>query len=105
MFHTDRELSLLLFAVIGGLLGWSVLYGLPVIIYRLIKKRPIIPKGKKEKLQSPRILYAGIASFGGMAIFTFMNGLKYFALVFVFFSCIYALGLIAYRRGWRGSGQ
>jgi hypothetical protein len=97
----DKELFFLFFAVIGGLLG-GMLFNLPVIVYRLIKKQPIIPKGKKEKLQSPRILYAGVALFGGMAVFSFMNGLRYFALAFVLFSCAYDIGLIAYRRGWRG---
>ena len=74
MFHPDSELSLLLFVLIGGLLGWLV-YALPVIVYRVIKKRPIIPKGKKEKLLSPQIFYVGVAFFGGMAVFAFMSGL------------------------------
>ena len=48
------------------------------------------------------ILYTGIAVFGGFALLSFSNGRPYFGAIFVLFVLAYIIGLVAYKRGWRG---
>lgn len=78
----------------------SVIIVLPVIFWRIIRKKPIIPKG--EKIESPNIFYIGIAVFGGFGILAFITGMPYHGIVILIFMCAYLAGLYAYKKGWRG---
>lgn len=94
-----EELFRLLAIVIFSIL-FSLCIIVPIILWRLIKKKPVIPKGKK--LQSPFILYFGIVLFGGFASASFIIGMPYFGSAFMIFMSAYVIGLIAYSKGWRG---
>jgi hypothetical protein len=95
----NQEL-ILVFKAIGFGLAGGIIFSLPFVIWRLIRKQPIIPRG--NKLKSPMILYTGIAVFGGFALLSFSNGRPYFGAIFVLFVLAYIIGLVAYKRGWRG---
>jgi len=78
----------------------SIIYVTPVIIWRLVRRKPIIHKA--EKLKSPNIFFIGVALFGGFGLFSFIYGMPYFGTAFFVFMIAYVIGLIAYRKGWRG---
>ena len=93
-----RDLVLaILFGLVGGLIGST-----PILIGRFFRREPLFVGRKAEKLTSPRILYAGIALFGAVAISSFAGGLPLFAGFFSLIASLYCIGLIAYRYGWRG---
>lgn len=91
----SQELYFLLLAIgVGVTVGLAFL--IPNILWRLIKKKPIFPKSKK--LESPKILYAGIAFFGGFAIFSFFDGFSIIASTFLLLMLVYVWYLIAYKK-------
>lgn len=96
----EELFRLLAIVVLSTLFSLCII--VPIIFWRLIKKRPVIPKG--EKLQSPFILYLGIALFGGFAAASFIKGMPYFGSSFMIFMSAYVIGLIAYRKR-RQEGQ
>jgi hypothetical protein len=61
----DLVLTLFLAVVMG------VAYLLVVLLWRTIRKRPLLPIAERTKIDSPRILYVGIGLFGvpGLAVF------------------------------------
>ena len=95
----NQELILVLKALGFGLAG-GIIFSLPFIIWRLIRRQSIIPRG--NKLKSSISLYTGVAVFGGLALMSFSKGRPYFGTIFLLFVVAYILGLIAYKRGWRG---
>jgi hypothetical protein len=97
--RNSYELSELLSIVIFSIL-FSLCIIIPIIVWRLIRRKPIVPKG--EKLKSPSMLYAGITFFGGFAIVSFVINRPYFGSAFTIFMTAYLIGLLAYRKGWRG---
>ena len=100
MFDRDPyELSELLSIVIFSLL-LSFCIIIPIIIWRLIRRRPVVPKN--EKLKSPSMLYAGIVLFGGFVVVSFIINRPYFGSAFTIFMTAYVIGLLADRKGWRG---
>jgi hypothetical protein len=93
------ELSELLSIVIFSIF-LSLCIIIPILVWRLIRKKPVVPKD--DKLKSPSMLYAGIALFGGFAIVSFVINRPYFGSAFTIFMTAYVIGLLAYRKGWRG---
>lgn len=85
---------LLLTTVIGVVVGLAFL--IPTILWRFIRKKPLFKKDKK--LESPKVFYAGIAFFGGFAIFSFLTGTPLFAFVFLLFMLLGIRALIVYKR-------
>jgi len=90
-----KELSFLLLAIGIGIVG-GLTFLIPAILWRLIRKKPLFPKGKK--LDSPKIFYAGIAVFGGFAIFCFLTGTPLLAVASLLGMLVYIRGLIVYKR-------
>lgn len=95
----QEEFYKLLFAIAMGL-GGGLVFSVPVIAWRAFRRQPLFPKGKK--LDSPKILYLGVAFFGVMATISFIAGMPFFGSFFLLILSAYAWGLIAYKRGWRG---
>jgi glucan phosphoethanolaminetransferase (alkaline phosphatase superfamily) len=93
------ELSELLSIVVFSIL-LSLCIIIPIIVWRLIRRKPVVPKGKK--LKSPIMLYAGITFFGGFAVVSFIINRPYYGSAFSIFMAAYVIGLLAYRKGWRG---
>ena len=94
------EELLKLLVTIGLSLAFSILIIAPVIIWRIVRKKPIIPKG--YKFESPKIFYAGILVFGIFSVLSFLTGTPYHGIVLFIFMSLYIIGLIAYNKGWRG---
>jgi hypothetical protein len=93
------ELNTLLIAIAVGLtVGIAV--SVPVLTWRWWRKEPLIPRG--TKLKSPRILYTGVALFSASAMTSLVAGYPLFASMFIAFASAYVVGIVAYRRGWRG---
>ena len=80
--------------IVGGLAG-----AVPIFALRWWKGDPLI---QREKLTSPVILYFGILLFGGFGIMSFATRMPLFGAAFLLASGAYGVGVIAYRRGWRG---
>lgn len=92
------EWSLLTRASVFGVI-FGVVGGLSIWVQRWIKGEPLV---KRTKFSSPSTFYAGIALFGGASVMAFVAGMPLFATVFLGIAVLYGVGLIAYRRGWRG---
>ncbi len=86
--------TLLLAIGVGIIVGLAFL--IPAILWRLIRKKPIFPKG--QKLESPKMLYFGIALFGGFAIISFFIGAPLFSLASLIFVLLGIRALIVYKR-------
>lgn len=97
--HIPDELLKLLVLIVFSI-AISLFIIVPIILWRLIRKKPVFPRG--EKLRSPKILYAGIGLFGSFGAISFITGTPYFGAAFLIIMCAYVIGLIAYRKGWRG---
>ena len=65
----QAELSDFLLTLSIGLLGALVIC-VPAIVWRLIRRRPIVQRGRS--LNSPGVFYAGIAIFGELTIMSFV---------------------------------
>ncbi len=88
-------LNTLLFAIgVGIIVGLAFL--IPTILWRLIRKKPLFPKGKK--LESPKMLYFGIALLGGFTIISIFTGTPLFALASLIFMLLGIRALIVYKR-------
>ena len=94
-----QELFTLL-VIIGLSIVVSIIIIIPVILWRIIKKRPILPKG--EKFQSPKIFYFGILLFGCFGVFSFVAGMSYLGSFILLIMFVFIGGLIAHKKGWRG---
>jgi hypothetical protein len=89
-----------LFKLIVGL-GLSLIVSLiiivPVIIWRILRRKPILPKG--EKFESPAPFYIGIILFGGFALAAFLTSMPYFGSAILLMLLAFVIGLIAYKKG------
>jgi len=94
-----EELSKFL-VVIGLSLAVSAVIIIPIILWRLIRRKPLV--SNRTKLNSPNVFYFGIVFFGGFAILSFFTGRPYFGSAILMFMVLFIWGLIAYKRGWRG---
>ena len=81
-----------LLVIIGLSLAVGLLIVLPIIVWRAIRREPLLPKGKKIK--SSRILYFGAILFGGFAIISFFIGRPYFGSAFLLMLFAYVFGLV-----------
>jgi len=95
----QEELGDFLLTLSIGLLGALVIC-VPAIVWRLIRRRPIVPRGRTRN--SPGVFYAGIAVFGALAIMSFVMNRPLFGSFLSLGLALSVLGLIAFRRGWRG---
>ncbi|CAB1065839.1 hypothetical protein D1BOALGB6SA_10638 [Olavius sp. associated proteobacterium Delta 1] len=84
-----------LLIIIGLSLAVGILFSVPVIVWRAIKRRPLLPKGKK--IESPRIFYFGFLLFGGFATISFFIGRPYFGSAFLMVLFVYVCGFIVYK--------
>jgi len=89
-----------LLIVMGLSLAVSLAITVPIILWRLIRRKPIPPKGKR--LNSPNVFYAGIVLFGSFAALSFFTERPYFGSAILLGMVLFIWGLIAYKRGWRG---
>lgn len=92
-----------LFKLLAGLglsLILSAIIIVPVIIWRVIRRKPILPKG--EKIESPTLFYIGITVFCGFALLAFIINMPYFGSAIMLMLLAFVCGLIAFKRGWRG---
>jgi hypothetical protein len=65
----DLALAVFLTVVIG------VAYLVAMLLLGTIRRRPLFPIGERTKIDSPGILYIGIAFFGGLALAAFLKGI------------------------------
>ena len=79
---------------------FSIIFITPILLWRLIRRKPIFPKG--EKLKSPNILYMGAVLFGGVGLLLILYGMPYFGSFFIIIMIAYVFGLVFYSKGWRG---
>ena len=70
------EELLKLLIVVGLSLVVSLTITVPIILWRLIRRKFILPKGKR--LNSPNVFYAGIVLFGSFAALSFFTHRPYF---------------------------
>jgi hypothetical protein len=89
-----------LIVIIGLSLIVSFVIIVPVMIWRLLTRKPLLPKGKK--IESPTLFYIGIIFFGGFTLATFSTNMPYFGSTFLLMLLACIGGLIAYKKGWRG---
>jgi hypothetical protein len=78
----------------------SFIIVVPIILWRFIKRKPVLPKGKK--IESPKIFYIGILLFGCFALAAFLTSMPYFGSAFLLMLLTCVCGLVAHKRGWRG---
>ncbi len=88
-------LNFLLLIIGIGIIG-GLIFLIPSIAWRLIKKQPLFPKD--EKLESPKKIYAGIALFGCFVIFSYFAGYPLFSIFFLLFMLFGIRALIVYKR-------
>jgi hypothetical protein len=92
-----------LFAIVCLSLIISAVFVAIGLIWRLIRKKPLLPK--KSKIESPLQIYvviAGIIFCGGLSLATFLNGLPYFGFTFLLMMLGFIAFVVAYKKGWRG---
>jgi hypothetical protein len=75
----------------------SFIIVVPVIIWRILKRKPLLPKG--EKMESPTPFYIGIILFGGLALASFLTSTPYFGTALLLMSLACVFGLIAFKKG------
>jgi len=73
---------------------------LVVMVWRILRRRPVFPLARKSKIESPGIFYAGIGLFGLFALACLIKGLVVFGVVFLLFTLGNMAALAAFRRGW-----
>ncbi len=93
-----QELSFLLLAIGIGIVG-GLVFLVPTILWRLIRKKPIFPKDKKYEVS--KTLFVSIVFIGGFAIFCFYTGTPLLAVVALLFMCLCIRALIVYKRNER----
>lgn len=86
-----------LIAGLGLSLLVSFIIVVPVLIWRRLKRKPLLPKSKK--IESPTIFYFGIILFGGFALASFLTGSPYFGTAFLLMLFGFACCLMAYKKG------
>ena len=86
--------------ILGLSLIVSIILVLPVVVWRMIKRRPLVPEG--SKIESPAIFYVGTVLLGGLAIIAFIYKMKYFGALFLIMLLIPISGIVAFKKGWRG---
>ena len=91
------EELIMLIVIVGLSLIVSFVIVVPVLIWRLLKRKPLLPKS--EKLESPALFYVGILFFAGFAIAAFFTSMPYFGSAFVLMLLACICCLIAYRKG------
>ena len=92
----DLVLALFLAVVMG------VAYLLVVLLWRTIRRRPLLPIAERTKIDSPRILYVGIVVFGVARLAAFLKDLAVLERTFFADDVGMCGALVAFRRGWRG---
>lgn len=92
-----------LFMIIGLSLVVSLIFIVPVIIWRAIRRRPFFPKGKK--IESANTLYLGTFLFGIFTVISFYTGRPYYgsAILIVFLSFVF--GLVVFKKSKKMDGN
>lgn len=85
-----------LLIIIGLSLLVSLIFIVPVIIWRVIRRKTLFPKGKKIK--SAKIFYLGIILFGIFAAISFYSGRPYFGSAILLILLAFIFGLIAFKK-------
>ena len=99
--NLSHEFKLLLQCVlVGGITGFFACT--PLIFVRWYEGKPLLKPEKPWKLESPALLYVGMAVPGALAALAVTAHMPLFGLVFTIVAAVYAGMLRAYRRGWRG---
>ena len=93
-----QELIKILFLTVTGIL-LAFIISIPVFVWRFVKKRPLL--GERTKLESPHLLYYGIAFFGITSIAAFRENSPYSGVALLIATFLFIIALIAYKKGWR----
>ena len=96
----SSEVTTLIIAILRRLVG-GLLGGLAILAQRWVKNEPVWA-GRRERITSPTMFYGGIVCFGGMSAVAFASRVPLFGISLLGASALYLLGLIAFKRGWRG---
>lgn len=88
------------------LLGFSIIiasiFVIPVLLWRALKGQPLLDLKNREKFESPKIFYIGIFLFSGGALWAFHDKMPYHGMFLLIIVGLCLIGLIAYKKGWRG---
>ncbi len=85
---------------LGASVVIAILISIIIIFERLIRGKSIY-QGEK-KFGSPMILYIGIILFGSVTVLALAIGLPIYGIIGFIFVCLFFIGLVAYKLGWRG---
>ena len=97
------EWQALVITVVGGVVG-GLIGGAPYVWQRWRKGEPLFWPKNPQKLMSSDIsyFYAGIVMCGIMSVVAFVRGLPLFGAMILVFGALFTVGLVAFKRGWRG---
>lgn len=88
-----------LIEVLGSGLIIGVIFVVPVVIWRLIRRKPILPYKQPERMESSIPIFTGILMFGGFCLGSFLTGKIYFGSAFFILFLAFVFPLIAYKKG------
>jgi hypothetical protein len=74
----------------------------PILIYRKLKGQPLLGLRKKREINSPKIFYIGMILFAAFTLLALYINKPYYAIFTLIIALLYLIGLIAFKKGWRG---
>lgn len=96
-----QDLIELLYLLAFSLIAATVII-IPVLLWRSLKGQPLFDFKKRKKFKSPKIFYIGIIFFSFCTLWAFFENSSYHAMFLLIIVALYVIGLIAYKKGWRG---
>ena len=96
-----QDLMELLYLLAFSLIVATVII-IPVLLWRSLKGQPLLDLKKRKKFESPKTFYIGIIFFGFCTLWAFYENSSYHAIFLLIIVVLYIVGLIAYKKGWRG---